>query len=358
MHLEDLLQWCASNSKTGTLHLTRGPIEKRLFFKKGRLFSSTSTNPRETLGQFLIRSGKITEEQLFDALIRQDRQHEPLGQILVRDGLLQQEELNEMLRIKTEESIYDTFLWPDGDFRFEEHQLPDKISVYLPLELTALILEGARRTDEWKRIWQVFPSRSTTFATLKNDTANISEEDRRILDLVSRRKNLGEIALELHAVDFYAASRLLELLERGLIKVDAAKEEIPFEQQIEDLREKLREGVAYFNGAQYPEALSTFDTVLTIDPQNKYARLFKVKIERLMDELKDTVELPLDAVPVSKCTLAELADLDLDAQEGFVLSRVNGEWDIRSILKICPMRRVEVMAIFKRLLDNELIELR
>ena len=61
MHVGDLLQWCGTNLKTGTLRLTRGPIEKRLFFKEGQLFSSTSNSPRETLGQFLIRAGKINE---------------------------------------------------------------------------------------------------------------------------------------------------------------------------------------------------------------------------------------------------------------------------------------------------------
>ncbi len=99
MHVGDLLQWCGSNLKTGTLRLTRGPIEKRLFFKNGQPFSSTSNSPRETLGQFLIRAGKLNEEELFKALIQQDRSHEPLGQILIGQGLLTDEELNEHLRL-------------------------------------------------------------------------------------------------------------------------------------------------------------------------------------------------------------------------------------------------------------------
>jgi tetratricopeptide (TPR) repeat protein len=358
MHMVDLLQWCGSNLKTGTLRLTRGPIEKQLFFKKGRLFSSTSNSPRETLGQFLIRTGKISEEQLFKALIRQDRSQEPLGQILIGDGLLSEDELNELLRIKTEESIYDCFLWPNGDFVFEDDHLPDQISIYLPLDLTALILEGARRTDEWQRIWQFFPSRFTRFSTQSDDQAATSDEDRRLLDLVSQGKNLGEIALELHAVDFYAASRLLSLHQRGLVRVEAAEEEIPFEKQVEDLQEKLREGVVCFNAAQYPEALSAFDAALAIDPQNKYARLFTLKIQRLMKDVEGIGDIPLDGVPVLKSTLEELADTELDAQEGFVLSRINGQWDVRSILKICPMHQEEVLVIFKRLLDIALIELR
>ena len=356
MHVGDLLQWCGTNLKTGTLRLTRGPIEKRLFFKEGQLFSSTSNSPRETLGQFLIRAGKINEEELFKALIQQDRSHEPLGQILIRQELLTYEELNELLRLKTGESIYDCFLWPDGDFVFEDDRLPEKISVYIPLDLTAVILEGVRRSDEWDRIWKVFPSRYTTFTVESKDGDDLSEEDVRILELVSQGKNLGEIALELHAVDFYAASRLHELHERGLVRVEAAMEEVPFEQQMAHLQDKLREGVVCFNAGQYSEALSAFEAALAIDPQNKYARLFVLKIKREMEDAKSVNEIPLDGVPVLSVSLDELAKLELDPQEGFVLSRVNGDWDVRSILKICPMREDEVLVIFKRLVENTLIE--
>lgn len=157
---------------------------------------------------------------------------------------------------------------------------------------------------------------------------------------------------------FYAASRLLDLHQRGLVRVEAAEEEIPFEKQVEDLQEKLREGVVCFNAAQYPEALSAFDAALAIDPQNKYARLFTLKIQRLMKNVEGIGDIPLDGVPVLKSTLEELADTELDAQEGFVLSRINGQWDVRSILKICPMHQEEVLVIFKRLLDIALIELR
>jgi tetratricopeptide (TPR) repeat protein len=358
MHLGDLLQWCGSNLKTGTLCLTRGPIEKQLFFKGGRLFSSTSNSPRETLGQFLIRAGKITEEELFKALIQQDRNHEPLGQILIGERLLDEEELNGLLQVKTQESIYDCFLWADGDFVFLDDRLPEKIAVNIPLDLTGVILEGARRSDEWDVIWKVFKSRFTTFTKTAEDPGDLSEEDARILELVDQGKNLEEISLELHAVDFYTASRLLALHERNLVEVEATTDEIPFEQQVEELRDRLREGVVCYNAGQYPEALSAFKAALTIDPQNKYARLFSLKVERLMKDTEAIGDIPLDGVPTLQRSLDELAALELDPQEGFVLSRINGEWNVRSILKICPMNETEILVIFKHLLDNGLIEFR
>jgi tetratricopeptide (TPR) repeat protein len=357
MQLGDILQWCGQNRKTGTLRLARGPIEKHLFFRDGRLFSSTSNSPRETLGQFLIRSGKITEEQLFRALFQQDSEHQPLGQILIGEQLLTAGELEELLQLKTEETIYDCFLWDDGEFSFQEGQLPERIPVSLPLELTGVILEGARRSDEWTRIHEVFRSRLTTFARTPGPPVQHSDEDRRILDLVDRNKNLAEIALEMHAVEFYVASRLLEFHESGQVRVERIVEEPPFERRVEELHALLRQGVILYNAARHAEALANFRQALEIDSHNKYARAFVLKLERVLRDQEAVRLIALDAVPKVKVSLEDLATVELDPQEAFVLSRVNGEWDVASILKICPLDEEETLLIFKRFADEDLVEM-
>ena len=52
-----------------------------------------------------------------------------------------------------------------------------------------------------------------------------------------------------------------------------------------------------------------------------------------------------------------LSQQKFDHQEGFVLSRINGQWDVRSILKLCPMPEEEALMIFVRLVDRKVIEL-
>ena len=48
MQLPDVLQWLSSGRKTGILHL-RSPkgIAKKIFFRKGSVISTASSDPRE-----------------------------------------------------------------------------------------------------------------------------------------------------------------------------------------------------------------------------------------------------------------------------------------------------------------------
>ena len=113
-----------------------------------------------------------------------------------------------------------------------------------------MILEEARRTDEWERTHEVFGSRLTTFEVDHEsalEATDLSEEDARVLELVQRGKNMAGISLELHAVEFYTASRVLELYERKLLRVKETPDEIDFEQQVFELRDKIKTGVSLYN---------------------------------------------------------------------------------------------------------------
>jgi hypothetical protein len=68
-------------------------------------------------------------------------------------------------------------------------------------------------------------------------------------------------------------------------------------------------------------------------------------------------KVPLDKVPRLTMDMASLTRQNFDPQEGFVLSRVNGMWDVGSILKLCPMNEGDVLLIFARLLERKVIEL-
>ena len=72
---------------------------------------------------------------------------------------------------------------------------------------------------------------------------------------------------------------------------------------------------------------------------------------------KTAKKIPLDKTPRMRLTAIALSQQHFDPQEGFVLSRINGQWDVQSILKLCPMPEDDTLIIFSRLLDRQVIEL-
>ena len=356
MDLPDILQWISTGRKTGTLHVERRSVHKRIVFKDGVIHSSTSNDPRESMGQFLIRDRHVTEQQLFRALLRQETEGRLLGAILVGDGVLTEEAVRKSLESKAEETIYNLFLWDEGKFEFKDGELPDNILVHVEMGVTSVIMEGIRRVDEWRRIKDVFPSMATTFRVLSPGQGLEDAAERQAVTLAGAGKMLSEMSLEMRRSEFETASLVLDLYNRGLLAVDRV-EEIPDDAvgSIHDLLATARQRITE---RRWDAANQAFEKVLALDHLNQDAKkgLISVAEARKKDRILRTV--PLDHVPVLKMDVLSLTRQNFDAREGFVLSRVNGEWDVRSILKLCPMSEEDALLIFARLLERKVIELR
>ena len=64
------------------------------------------------------------------------------------------------------------------------------------------------------------------------------------------------------------------------------------------------------------------------------------------------------AVPVLNRPMEELVGFSFTPNEAFVLSRINGLWDVRSIAKISPFPETEVLRVFQKLEDGGVISWR
>ncbi|HET8646614.1 MAG TPA: DUF4388 domain-containing protein, partial [Vicinamibacteria bacterium] len=354
----EILQWISVGRKTGTLHLERGSIEKRIVFRDGDIYTSWSNDPRESLGQYLIRHRRLTEEQLFRHMLRQEEQGVPLGEVLIAQGLLGESDLRALLEQKAQDSIYDVFLWPEGRFEFVDGELQEDVPVFVNLQVTSVVMEGVRRIDEWKRIRQVIPSAQATFKGTGNGARAGGGLRAEALRLAQEGKSVAEISLELRMSEFDASALLFELVRAQALQPLPAESPARAADPVGAIKELL--GVAYtrMGDRRYDQALEAYDAVLSLDPLNQHAKKGRRAAEDARARLRAARTVPLDKVPVLSVGLGELTRLDFDPQEGFVLSRVNGQWDVRSILKLCPIPEEEALLIFARLLERSVIELR
>ncbi len=356
MGLPEVLQWIATSRKTGTLYVRKASVEKRILFQAGEIYSSWSNHPRESLGQFLIRDRLVTEEQLFRALLRQEQQGQMLGAILVADGVIDGDQLRRALRTKAEETIYDLFQWPDGDFQFRDGEFAEPF--HIELSVTHVVLEGIRRVDEWQRFRAVFPDANTTFAVAPG-AASTEPSEAHALELAGGGAMLAEIALQMRRSDFDAASILLALHQRGLVEAGHPHSEPAAADPVGAISALLARAAQCMTERHHKEAWEAYEQVLELDRLNQHAKKgVRAALEALVEDRATRAAISMDRVPVLVTELAALTREDLDPQEAFVLSRVNGAWDVRSILKICPLGEQEALKIFARLVERRLIELR
>ncbi|HVQ39884.1 MAG TPA: DUF4388 domain-containing protein [Pyrinomonadaceae bacterium] len=362
MHVSDLLQFMASGRKTGMLKFDRGKIVKEIYFDKGLIIGSHTNDPKEYLGQLLIHYGKLDEAKLRTALQVQRDSGGRLGEILIATRVLTEAEVAEILRIRTLDIIYDLFIWEEAHFELHDNASPPPYFIRISVEPTKVIMDGAYRTDEWKRFRTLIPSDRSVLELQPGWTTalDISKELRQILFFVEKNMSVAEICYNMHAAPFHVYGQLYELVKEGIAHVTG---EVPdaFSPVVDviDLPDRLAELLAgarvQLKEGDAEAALATIQGILEKQPKNTEARsLLPLAEETLINQLYRDQLLP-DSVPKLLIPADTLSQQQLEPQEGFLLSRINDEWDIKSILSICPFREVDCLRMLKNLADRRII---
>ncbi|HAF22137.1 MAG TPA: hypothetical protein DCK93_04355 [Blastocatellia bacterium] len=362
MNVADLLQFLAVGRKTGMLKFDRGEIVKQIYFEKGLIVGSNSNDPKEYLGQLLIHYGKLDEAQLKAAMQIQRASGERLGEILISSKVLPEADVMEILRIRTLDIIYDLFLWDEAQFELHDNQSPPADLIQIEVKPTNVIMDGIYRLDEWKRYRTLVPSDRAILELGPGWTAslNVDKDVRQIFYFVEKRMSVAEICYNMHASPFHVYGQLYDLVSKGLARVagevpesfNAAKDLADLPETVPELliaaRLQLKEND--------PEsAILTIQNVLQKEPKNFDAQtLLRTAEENLIKRLYAALLLP-NAVPRVLITADGLTSHQLEPQEGFLLSRINDEWDVKSILSICPFREVDSLRMMKALLDRGII---
>nr|MDQ3283517.1 DUF4388 domain-containing protein [Acidobacteriota bacterium] len=63
IQLPDVLSFMAMIRESGKLVVRRGDLERSIHWKEGEIVFATSNSLEHSLGQFLLRNGKITQQQ-------------------------------------------------------------------------------------------------------------------------------------------------------------------------------------------------------------------------------------------------------------------------------------------------------
>src|ERR1044072_296106 len=361
MNVADLLQFLAVGRKTGMLRFDRGKLVKQIYFEDGVIIGSNSNDPKEYLGQLLIHYGKLDEPKLKAALQIQRKVGGRLGEILVSTGVLSQADVLEILKIRTLDIIYDLFLWEEAHFELYDNEAPPEFFIRIEVQPTKVIMDGVYRIDEWKRYRALIPSDRAIMELGSGWTSslNASKEVRQILFFVEKHMSVAEISYNMHAAPFHVYGQLYELVSQGIARVAGEAPE-PFRQEgsletSDVIPESLATARSQLRVGEIEAAILTLQKLLEKEPKNSEARtLLHSAEDKLLQEMYTAPLLPY-AVPRLIISEDGLTELQLEPQEAFLLSRMNGEWDVSSILSICPFRETDSLRMIKALLERGII---
>jgi hypothetical protein len=365
MQLSELLQWLSLGQKTGTLIIEGHGVEKRVHFQGGRINSSSSSDQREYLGHFLVSHGYITEEELKMAMEVQEESHILLGRILVMINAINETDLLRLLRKKAEESIYDMFVWEDANFEFVEGKLPDLKMVPLSLDITGIIMEGMRRYDEWQRIrLRVSDNQCVPEIVKPLNLDELTEQEKLIVPYIDGERTIEAIALQTHSAEFNVArlvfaglsNETMALIELQPTKRVAAAGGAPAAAE-NDVEMFLERGRAQLKEDPH-KAYRMFKVASELDPSDGRAVEAVREAEREIRAALEKDGITGDKIPELAVPLQQLTDMALSPHAGFVLSRINGVWDVKSIMKISPMKELDVLMIFQNFVKDGVIRLK
>jgi tetratricopeptide (TPR) repeat protein len=127
--------------RSGVLNVSRGALEKRIYFDRGMILFAESSADDEDLGRRLVNEGKISPGALAEAR-RNISESKDLAQALVNRGLIGKETLSHTVRYIVEHVVQSAFQWEGGTARFSEGWLLQEIFESDILLTFEVILKG------------------------------------------------------------------------------------------------------------------------------------------------------------------------------------------------------------------------
>ena len=148
--IEGIFQLLYLTNLTGVLVLKDLPRQATFHFTNGQLTWGSLHSENTQIGQRLLKSKVISEEQLNECLSIQDseKRKKRIGELLLSKGFLQADILHESLKDQAREAFFSVLSWRTGTFSFVAQITQEKDDVSVSERIDHLLLEGAVHIDK------------------------------------------------------------------------------------------------------------------------------------------------------------------------------------------------------------------
>ena len=226
--LAEVLQVLQLQRQTGTCLVTSGKVEVAVSFREGLVDLARSKGAADEfrLGRYLVEEGLVSQAEIDN--LREDKSgpRKLLGEALVQSGLITEDDLRHALIRQTSELIYEVLRWPDGRFSFSHSPPEASEQNKLGLPVASIVMEGFRRVDEWRLIEE---SIHFDEVLLRDQVAvdalgaeKLTRQEQLVLDAIDGQRTVREIIASVVVGSFDACKILYQFLQSRLVRRRAA----------------------------------------------------------------------------------------------------------------------------------------
>ena len=293
--LPDVLQLLSMGKKSGCLAVTHRSNFGYIYFDKGKISYASIVNRRDRIGDILVKAGSITQEQLERAIATQVRNRDKrIGELLVDDGAISRAGLHEQIRLQIEEAVYYLFTWMQGTFNFEADVQPEEQDFLVSINPESLLLEGARRVDEWSLIEKKIPALDLVFeadrARIAAAGVVLTREQELVLSLLDGRRDVTMLIEDSGLGEFDTGKALYGLLSAGFAQRTGKSSGVVPAVSDGRVDEHRNLGVAFYKTGMLEEAMREFRRVMDLRDNDAQARFYIGLALLRQGKLTDAVE--------------------------------------------------------------------
>lgn len=277
--LGDVLQLLALGNKTGALTVAGDGMLGLVYFEGGRITHASVLNHRARFGERVVREGLATEAELaaLAAIDGGATDELALVQALVAGDKRREPRLKEALRASVEQAVYTLFTWSRGTFSFEPEVRPDGGVPWFAMNAESLLLEGARRLDEWSVVQKRIPSFDLVFDLdedrLTASGAPLSMEQMAVARWLDGTNDVAAVIARSGLDEFEAGQALYALVVAGFAHEVGRSSGAVAQVSEARLAEHRNLGVAFYRAGMLDEAVREFGRVREHRPEDVASRM-------------------------------------------------------------------------------------
>lgn len=354
MSAEDVLDWVGRRKLSAPITFERRGLVRSLVVEDGEIVWASSNRRDEQLGVILVRSGYVAERALADALEARAETGVPLGKVLLMSGLITEADLVDILATKIRETVTDVITWHEGQFDVVP-RIQSQAGVVAQLGIEVCLTVARRRSARMTEIMEALGADDVTFyvppnaappASYGSDVVDVVK----VWSLAGDRHTAGDIAAAFSGERYATFDKLVDMVQANQLVIDRRHRERTNSavELAAGARGRLRHGDRAGAFAMAKQALHQ-------DPSDPEVRKTFSQIERA--RVAEIAKQLLARHRVPRRVKEPTHALGLSDAEIELAARVDGCWDLLSLIRAANVREAEALLAFAHLAEVGVLEL-